>query len=87
MSELLSKRWRQLAAALLRGRPGHVDRGIMPVRECARLLIKCADEYDENEKPDWHAELLSALGWQRGTIHGALEAVRRLVAAKDQEDR
>lgn len=39
-----------------------------------------------SENPSWFEELLSVLGWQSGTIHQALNAVRRLVEA-DKEKR
>ncbi len=36
----------------------------------------------QNENPPpWLPDLLAALGWQGGTVHAALRAVRRLVAA------
>lgn len=35
----------------------------------------------QNENPPpWLPDLLAALGWQGGTVHAALQAVRRLVA-------
>lgn len=40
------------------------------------------------DPPPWLPDLLAALGWQGGTVHAALTAVRRLVMAdKDRQSR
>jgi hypothetical protein len=48
----------------------------------ARTAIK-----HQNDNLPWLADLLAALGWQSGTIHTALNAVRRLVAAEPGDRR
>ena len=48
----------------------------------ARRAVKMA----RSANPNWLTELLAILGWQFGTVHQALNAVRRLVEAeRDQE--
>lgn len=39
------------------------------------------------DPPPWLPDLLAALGWQGGTVHAALQAVRRLAANSKEERR
>lgn len=41
----------------------------------------------QNEAIPWLRDLLDALGWQGGTVHAALQAVRRLAESAKREGR
>lgn len=69
---------------------GYLERGVHGATEGvypdwvyeARESIRHA-----NASVPWLADLHAALGWQGGTIHQALQAVRRLVAAETARER
>lgn len=67
-------------ASLERGVRGPVPGVVFPnwVYE-ARHAIR-----HQNDNLPWLPDLLAALGWQAGTIHEALNAVARLVAADEE---
>lgn len=83
---LLSERWRNEARYLRKEIPGHGRESVARLDACARWLDSCADEYDMEEAPDWLGELISALGWQGGTIHQAIDAVKRLCNSNNGVD-
>ncbi len=78
---LLSDRWREEAAYLRKNMKGSGESSLTRLDACARWLESCADDYDRTEVPSWLDELLSALGWSSGTIHQAIEAVKRLTSS------
>ncbi len=41
----------------------------------------------QKDKTPWLPDLLRILGWQGGTVHQALSAVARLVAAEEQREK
>jgi hypothetical protein len=46
----------------------------------------CSDREHREKNIPWLNDLLAALGWQGGTIHDALNCVRRLVAESKRKE-